>query len=361
MEKTLVRVPNRSGIRDWGVTVGSLPTGPLNKITDVPGVLVGHATVDDPAHKTGVTVVIPAPGCVFAEKLTAGAHVINGFGKTCGTVQLNELGTLETPIALTSTLNVGKVADALVAWTVSTCAALGIGAGSVNPVVGETNDGRLNRAADRPVGEEHLRAAIDGACADFDEGDVGAGKGTSCFGLKGGIGSSSRVVELGGKSYTVGVLVQSNFGRLDDLMIDGRAVGREIRRILEAPAAECDKGSCMIVVATDLPLSELQLGRVLRRAEVGLVRTGSYVGHGSGDVVLGFTTANRRTRSDGDVRTVSVLNDNCIEAAFRAVAEATEEAVLNSMCAANEVCVEKNGKTVRVRALSEFLPQIMKS
>lgn len=349
---------NRSHIRDWGVRIGSLPTGTHDLITDVPGVLVGHSTVDDEAHKTGVTVILPAPGNVFTEKLTAAAHVINGFGKTEGTVQINELGTIETPIALTGTLNVGRVADALVGWTVETCRAEGVSAGSVNPVVGETNDGRLNRAADRPVGPEQLCEAIGSASVIFDEGDVGAGKGTSCFGLKGGIGSASRVVELDGHRYTLGVLVQSNFGRLDDLMIAGRPVGAEIRRILEAPAAECDKGSCMIVAATDLPLSELQLGRVLRRAEVGLVRTGSYVGHGSGDIVLGFTTANRRVRGAGAVRTVSVLNDDCIEAAFRAIAEATEEAVLNSMCAADEVSLVKNGRTVRVRALSEFLPQI---
>lgn len=351
---------NHSRIRDWGVTVGGLPTGPLNKISDVPGVTVGHATVDDDAHKTGVTVVIPAPGCVFAEKLTAGAHVINGFGKTCGTVQLNELGTLETPIALTSTLNVGRVADALVGWTVDTCASEGISAGSVNPVVGETNDGGLNRASDRPVGRAELNAAIAAACADFDEGDVGAGKGTSAFGLKGGIGSSSRVVEIEGKTFTVGVLVQSNFGRLDDLTVGGRPVGAEIRRILEAPAAECDKGSCMIVAATDLPLSELQLGRVLRRAEVGLVRTGSFVGHGSGDVVLGFTTANRHTRGEGGLRAVTLLTDKYLERAFRAVAEATEEAILNSMAAADTVSVVKNGKTHTVRSLTDFLPQIFK-
>lgn len=348
---------NAKRIRDYGVTIGKYTPGPLNKITDVPGVTVGHCTVDDDRHKTGVTVIIPAPGNLFTHKLTASAHVINGFGKTCGTVQVQELGTLETPIALTNTLNVGKAADAIVGYTIEQCAADGVGCVSVNAVVGETNDCGLNDIADRCIGEKEVKAAIAGACADFAEGDVGAGKGTSCFGLKGGIGSASRVLTIGGEGYTVGALVQSNFGATADLMIAGIPVGRRIVQRMREEAAPCDKGSVMIVIGTDIPLTELQLGRVLKHAVIGLARTGSYVGHGSGDVVLGFTTANRRSPDDGVMRNLRAVSDDIIDCVFRAAAECVEESVLNSMTAADQVR-GYNG-SVR-RSLAEFLPELLK-
>ena len=337
------------------------------KITDVPGVRVGHATIDTDRQKTGVTVILPAEGNLFTAPLTAACHVINGFGKSAGLMQVQELGTLETPIALTGTLNVGRMCDALVSYTVEQCAAEGKACRSVNPVVGETNDGTLSCNHDRPAHKSHLDAAIAAACADFAEGDVGAGKGTVCFGLKGGIGSASRVLEIGERTFTLGVLVQTNFGCVENLRIDGLPVGRAvvdmIRKEEEAKAkaltGQDDIGSIMIVVGTDLPVSELQLGRILRRAAVGLARTGSFVGHGSGDVVIGFTTANRHG-GDEAVRTVEVLHDGKMEAAFTAVAECVEEAIYNSMIAADTVTGYNGRDTVTVRALNEFLPEALR-
>lgn len=350
---------NNKRIRDWGVAIGSMPTGRLNKITDVPGVKVGHATIDTEFHKTGLTVIIPAPGNLFTHKLTAATHIVNGFGKTCGTVQVDELGTLETPIALTSTLCVGRVADAVVGYTLEQCAADGVDVCSVNPVVGETNDATFNRAADRAVGEKELREALAAACDDFDEGDVGAGKGTTCLGVKGGIGSASRLITLNdGKTYTLGALLQTNFGRLDDLTIAGAPVGMDIRRILERGPAEPDQGSCMMVIGTDLPLSELQLKRVLRHAVVGLARVGSYVGHGSGDVVLGFTTANRHEPSESHLRPMTALSDSAIDAAFRAAVECVEESVLNSIACADSVTGSDGRNVNTLHGLPEFLPEL---
>lgn len=350
---------NDKRLRGWGITVGEMAPGPLNKITDVPGVTVGHTTLDDEFHKTGVTVVIPAPGNLFTDKMTAASFVINGFGKTCGTVQIDELGTLETPIALTGTLDVGKIADALVTYTIRQCEAEGVECLSVNPVVGETNDAVLNRSPDRPMGYPELEAAIRSASADFDEGDVGAGKGTHCLGVKGGIGSASRTFAVDGKDYTLGALVQTNFGRGEDLTINGFAAGRLIRRLTDEARKPEDKGSCMIIIATDLPLSELQLRRVLRHAVVGLARTGSFVGHGSGDVVLGFTTANRHRHDDGALRTVQSVNDDLIDLAFRACAESVEEAVLNSLCCADRVTGHNGRELVSLPGLSEFMPAII--
>ena len=368
---------NSTRIRDLGLTVGHLPTGPLNKITDVPGVRVGHCTIDTDRQKTGVTVILPAEGNLYTAPLTAACHVINGFGKSAGLMQVQELGTLETPIALTGTLNVGRMCDALVSYTVDACTAEGRSCRSVNPVVGETNDGTLSCNHDRPAGKNHLDAAIAAACRDFAEGDVGAGKGTVCFGLKGGIGSASRVLEVGDRTCTLGVLVQTNFGCVENLRMDGLPVGRAVVSYLEQERATAEKtagksaadgsaaegtaitgqddiGSIMIIVGTDLPVSELQLGRILRRATVGLARTGSFVGHGSGDVVIGFTTANRRGGEEA-IRTVEVMSDGRLETAFTAVAECVEEAIYNSMIAADTVTGFNGKETVTVRALNEFI------
>ncbi len=359
---------NHHRLRDYGLTVGTMPTGPRNKITDVPGVRIGHCTIDTDRHKTGVTVIIPADGNLYARKLTAAAHVINGFGKTAGLMQVQELGTLETPIVLTSTLDVGKMYDALVSYTVEQCAADGVFCRSVNPLVGETNDGYLSAGADRPADETHFRAALADAAEDFAEGDVGAGKGTICHGLKGGIGSSSRVMGIGGETYTLGALVQTNYGCVEELRLDGLPVGRAVLDMIaeeqkaaatadgDPAAGKDDIGSIMIIVGTDLPLSELQLSRILRRATVGLARMGSHIGHGSGDVVIGFTTANR-SDTGGDLRTVTVLNDGHMETAFRAVAECVEEAVANSIVAADRVVGFDGENPVTIRALSEFLPE----
>lgn len=326
-------------IADYGVRVGRLKPGALDKITDVPGVTVGHATIADARHRTGVTVILPCEDNVFLRKMTAAGFVLNGFGKTQGLVQVGELGTLETPIALTNTLNVGLVSDALAGYTVRCCERDGTQALSVNPVVGECNDARLNAIADRPVHEEHVLAAIQSASRDFAEGCVGAGAGTVCHGLKGGIGSASRLLPLGGRTYTLGVLVQSNHGTLEELTVRGRRVGEEILRARRKKAGDppCDQGSIMIVLATDLPLDSRQLGRVLRRCAAGLARCGSYFGHGSGDVMIGFTTENRVPHDAPEaVLTRRVLAEPLLELPFRAAADATEEAVLNSLVAAEE-------------------------
>lgn len=342
-------------IGEYGIRVGVMEPGPLDKITDVAGVTVGHATIDDARHHTGVTVIMPCEDNMFKSKLTAASYVLNGFGKTQGLVQVDELGTLETPIALTNTLNVGVVHDALVGYMIRRCAADRIDLQSVNPVVGECNDGRLSAIADRPVTAAHVEEAIRTARADFEEGAVGAGAGTVCHGLKGGIGSASRRLTLAGGTYTLGVLVQSNHGCLEELTVCGRRMGEEIlRRRKDGGIPEgSDRGSIMMVVATDLPVSDRQLRRILKRCPVGLARCGSYFGHGSGDVVIGFTTANRVPHGGMDrVLTHRVLTEQTLEHAFRAVAEATQEAVLNSLVCARAV-TGANGE--RCESLADYL------
>ena len=337
--------------RDFGIAAGKLPAGPLDKITDVPGVRVGHATIRDGRHNTGVTVILPSEGNVFRDKLVAASFVHNGFGKTAGTVQIDELGTLETPIALTNTLNVGAVSDALAGYMTELCERDGIALRSVNPVVGECNDAGLNAIEDRPVTAEHVREAIRAASADFEEGGVGAGAGTRCYGLKGGIGSASRIVRLDGREYTLGVLVQSNYGATADLLIGGVPAGEEIaRRIREEKA---DEGSIMVVLACDVPLTARQLRRVVRRCSVGIARCGSYIGHGSGEVFLGFSTANVVRGGEEDIVSFSCIREDRIDLLFRAAGEATEEAILNSMLCADPVTAP-DGR--RVRSLREFMP-----
>ena len=321
---------------DLGITIGSLPRGRRNLISDVPGVQVGHTTIDRGEYQTGVTVILPPAENPFVHKMTAAAQVINGFGKTLGLVQLDELGTLETPIALTGTLNVGKVHDALVEYMVELCKKDGIELTSINPVVGECNDSFLNKLTDRPVEKEDVFAAIKSASADFQLGAVGAGRGTACHSLKGGIGSSSRVVTFDGKEYTVGVLVQTNHGRLADFTL---LTGPEREQLLHRyDGAAPDKGSCIMVLATDLPLSDRQLRRVLRRCPVGLIRLGSFIGHGSGEIAIGFSTGNQfDLNNHAAIQTVHQLDERQIDQVFRAAAEATEEAVLDSMLTAETV------------------------
>ena len=283
-------------ISDYGYRIGHHENGPRNKITDVPGVRVGHATVESGNQHTGVTVIVPGEGNPFLKKYLASAYVHNGFGKTCGLVQVQELGTLETPIALTNTLNVGKVADAMISWMIQQTKKEGEDVFSINPVVGECNDSRINEICNRVVGEKELYQALEQADTDFAEGDIGAGTGTICYGLKGGIGSASRTLVLDGKTYTIGVLVQSNFGATRDLKISGKPAGEKILERIrkeECGSSAEDRGSIMTVLATDLPVSERQLYRIIRRCGVGIARTGAYTGHGSGEIMIGFTTANR--------------------------------------------------------------------
>lgn len=305
--------------------IGRMPHGPRNLITDVPGIRVGHATIDDGDVHTGVTVVMPPPHNPFTDKLTAASVVFNGFGKTQGLVQVDELGTLETPIALTNTLNVGRVHDAIVSWMIDLCAEDGFRLTSVNPVVCECNDSRISRIEKRAVGENEVRAAITSASEQFEQGAVGAGRGTICYGMKGGIGSSSRQIRIGDETFTIGVLVQSNYGASSDFR----------KATLPPSLAECDQGSIIIIVATDLPLSCRQLKRVLRRCSVGMARLGSYIGHGSGEIAVGFTTA-PRTPSGSHFQNIRILCEDDMNLPFRAVGEATEEAILQSMLACSD-------------------------
>ena len=336
------------GIETYNIPCGKLPRGPHNLITDVEGVRVGHTTIHEGNNHTGVTVILPSESApdrssnVFKDKLVAAAYVHNGYGKTLGTVQIQELGTLETPIALTNTLNVGLVHDALVGYTLEKCAADGTSCRSVNAVVGECNDSSLNDIGNRVVTAEHVKAAIETASVEFEEGCVGAGTSTLCYGFKGGIGSASRVIEIGDRQYTIGVLVQSNYGSTKDFVVNGRSVGEEVIAMLEdgrRPEAEkdgffvpaqVDKGSIMTVIATDLPVTSRQLERIARRAGAGLARTGSFIGHGSGEIMLAFSTANV-IREEEPFMDVKAVGEELLVLAVRAVAEATNEAVLSSM------------------------------
>ena len=316
------------------------------------GVLVGHATViegDD--IRTGVTAIRPHGGNLYFDRVPAAMHVGNGFGKLLGVTQVGELGELEMPILLTCTLCVWKAADAMVEWALEMEGMEGVR--SINPVVGETNDGGLNDIRSRPVTSAHVRAALVGAAAGpVEEGAVGAGTGTSAFGWKGGIGTSSRVLPAALGGYTVGVLVQSNFGGI--LQVAGAPVGRELGRYAfrnqvqrgggagggdgQGGAGNREErdgesqGSIMMVVATDAPLSERNLRRMAMRAVMGLSRTGSFASNGSGDYVIAFSTAPSVRRRPGDeVRTVEDLANNDMSGIFQATVEATEEAIYNSL------------------------------
>lgn len=328
--------------------VGRMPRGERNSIGDVPGVRVGHYTIDNDRHKTGVTVVLPCEDDIFKRKMVAAQHVLNGFGKTAGLMQIAELGTLETPIALTNTLNVGKVHDAIVEYMCRQAEQNGYAITSINPVICECNDASLNDIRERAVEQEHVFAAIDSASPSFAEGDVGAGKGMTCHDLKGGIGTSSRLIEISGEVFHLGVLVQTNHGSLSDLRIDGQPVGLDIERRIHEDTP--DQGSCIMIVATDLPVTSRQLTRIIRRCSVGLARLGSYIGHGSGEVMIGFSTANRIPEK-ASCFALRCIHESQINKAFRAVAEATEEAVLRSMYYANPV----TGYSGKIRrSLAEF-------
>ena len=334
----------RPRARELGVAPGILPTGPWNAITDVPGVRVGHATVrEGDSIRTGVTAILPHGGNLFRERVPAAIHVANGFGKLMGITQVRELGELETPILLTCTLCVPRAADALIDYV------LGLPGNedvrSVNAVVGETNDGFLNAIRARPIRPEHVRRAIESARAGpVEEGSVGAGTGTIAFGWKGGVGTSSRRLpeRLGG--HTVGVLVQSNFGGV--LQILGAPIGRELGRYYLKDAVEASgsfrpsdgedraDGSIMIVVATDAPLSPRNLERLAARPILGLARTGSSGTNGSGDYVIAFSAAEsvrRRPGADPAVRTIADLDNEATSPLFQAAVEATEEAIYNSL------------------------------
>lgn len=328
--------------------IGKMEHGNLNSIADVPGVTVGHCTVDNDRHKTGITVVMPCGDDIFKNKMVAACHVLNGFGKTAGLMQIQELGTLESPIALTNTLNVGLVHDALVEYLCRTAEEKGYAIRSVNPVVAECNDASLNDIRHRAIGQEEVFTAIESACVAFAQGDVGAGKGMTCHDLKGGIGSSSRLIPIGDNTYTLGVLALTNHGSLTDLTIGGENIGMEIEQKIKEDTP--DEGSCILILATNLPVTSRQLGRIIRRCSVGLARLGSFIGHGSGEVFIGFSTANR-IPLEADFMDIKSIHESHINEAFRAAAEATEEAVMQSMLHAKTV----TGYSGKVRrSLTDF-------
>lgn len=324
-------------IEDYGVKVGNFPKGKLNKITDVKGVKVGHCTIDTKENKTGVTVIFPREDNIYMNKLVAASYVLNGYGKTLGLVQIEELGTLESIITLTNTLNIGLVQDAVVEYMIDECNKDSFKLKTINPVICECNDGYLNNIQVRAVHKEHVFKAIKNASEDFSEGDIGAGKGMSCYQLKGGIGSSSRIVTIGERTYTVGALVLSNYGLLKDLIIDGENIGRKISNELDTES-DTDNGSIISIIATDIPLSSRQLKRVCKRVGVGLSRIGSFIGHRSGEVTIAFSTANTiKHKEKKEIVNMKLLNEDKIDIVFRAVAECEEEAVLNSMVTAEKV------------------------
>lgn len=334
--------------KKYNIKIGVLEKGKTNSITDVKGVKVGHVTLDEGSIKTGVTAILPHEGNMFKEKVVAAVHVINGFGKSIGLMQIEELGTIETPIIMTNTLSVGTCTTALVKYMLRENKDIGNTTGTVNPIVCECNDGWLNDIRGFHIKEDHVFQAIEKAGDFCEEGPVGAGTGMKCFGLKGGIGTASRIIKLDGEEYTIGILVLSNFGSIENLTIDGFKAGEKIRSIERAE----DKGSIIVILATDIPLSERQLKRLCKRVPAGLAKTGSYYGNGSGDVVFGFTTANKVPHyNEGDIREIRVIHDNSIDRMFKAVMEGTEEAVISSLLHGKTVLGQKERI---VKSLTDF-------
>lgn len=316
--------------RDYGIPFGVLPTGPLNAITDVAGVRVGQVTLQQGSNvRTGVTAILPHAGNLFQQKSPAAIYIGNGFGKLTGYSQVEELGTLETPIILTNTLSVPTAADAVIDYTLSQPGNEQVR--SVNPVVGETNDGFLNDIRGRHVTKQHVLDALrDARTGPVAEGNVGAGTGTVCFGYKGGIGTSSRKLPASLGGYTVGVLVQTNFGGV--LQIAGMPVGVELGKYSYKENLD---GSCLMVVLTDAPLDARNLKRLAKRAFMGLAKTGGIASNGSGDYVIAVSTAYQISHETASsVEQVKLLRNDNVSPLFMAAIEATEEAIINSLFAA---------------------------
>ncbi|MCH1627003.1 P1 family peptidase [Fredinandcohnia quinoae] len=344
-------------IRDYGIKIGKHPTGKLNKISDVAGVTVGHSTIKKAGIQTGVTAIFPHGENIFINKVIGATYAMNGFGKTVGTLQVEELGTIETPILLTNTLSIGECANSLISYMLEQNRGIGITTGTVNPLVGECNDMFLNDIRSQAIRKEHVYEALHTASAEFEEGSVGAGTGMRCFGLKGGIGSSSRVISYPHGTYTIGVLVLSNFGELDQFRMNGLHVGEVLKEKVPSQPSGADKGSIMIVIATDLPITSRQLKRIIKRASVGLSRTGSYIGNGSGDIFIGFSTANRINHVPTDtILSLRCIHEDDIDETFKVVADATEEAILNSLITATTT-VGRMGNIVF--SLNEYIHDLL--
>lgn len=346
--------------------VGSLPSGPLDAITDVPGVALGHCTLADGAIQTGATVLLPQPGDLFLHKLPAGVDVINGFGKSAGLMQLQELGTLESAIALVGTVGVGTACNALVRDAMAHAPELARSLPTLNPLVLECNDGWLHDAHTFVLSEAHVMQALAAARrpealgAAVAQGSVGAGRGMSCHGLKGGIGSASRCVTWEQQRYTMGALVLANQGRPEALTLGGVRVGPVLQQRLAAlspPTVEesgPERGSIIMLLATDAPLDARQLQRIARRAGAGLARTGSDYGHGSGDIALAFSTAYRVPQHASErLPMPRLLHESALDQQFQAAAEAAEQAIVNALFAAATV-TGRDGHTRR--ALTELAP-----
>ena len=334
--------------RDFGIEIGILPIGINNSITDVGGVMVGHSTkIEGPSIRTGVTAILPHQGNLFQDKVPAAIFVGNGFGKLAGSTQIEELGNIESPIILTNTLSVATGLQGIIEYTLNQPGNEKVQ--SVNGVVGETNDGTLNDIRGQHIRKEEVLFAIANAAqGKVEEGNVGAGTGTICFGFKGGIGTSSRKLpeSLGG--FTVGVLVQSNFGGI--LQIDGVPVGVELEKYSFMNHLNSVDGSCMIVVATDAPVNERNLKRIAQRAMLGLAKTGGIASNGSGDYVIAFSTYNENRvihqKPPLSLEQSSYLRNDDMSPLFLATIEATEEAIINSLFAAKDM-VGKEGNKIK--------------
>ena len=311
------------------IKFGNLEKGRRNLITDVPGVKVGHLTLKEGEVQTGATALIPGEGSAFRNKFPAAVHVINGFGKSAGLLQVQELGNIETPIVLTNTLSVAAGLDGLITYMLKDHSDIGTTTGTVNPVVMECNDSYLNDIRGRHVKPEHVLEALENASEDFEEGAVGAGRGMKCYGWKGGIGSASRLFSIGEKEYTIGCLILTNFGRKEQFIINGRKAG-------DIPCDPCDferdSGSCIMILATDLPLTSRQLLRCTHRAQNGLARTGAQTGGGSGEIVLMFSTQNRIPHASVvPIGVVQMIHEDLLDPVFTAVADCVEESLVSSV------------------------------
>ena len=333
------------------------PKGKKNKITDVPGVKVGHVTLNEQAKgiHTGVTAILPHEGNLFKEKTAAGVSVINGFGKSAGLVQIEEMGTVESPIIMTNTFGVGTALNASIKYMLDSNKDIGVDTCTVNCIVTECNDGILNDIRGMHVSEEDVFGAIDNASSEFEEGDVGGGTGMCCMGFKGGIGSASRIIEINNKKYTLGTILMSNFGVAGNLRINGKMFDTDILNERSVGMDERDKGSVIIVIATDVPLTSRQLKRAAKRASIGLGRAGSYLGNGSGDIAIAFSTANIIPHyAENRLIEIRMISDEYIDTVFEAVAETVEEAVISSLYHSHTVKGIRNKTVFGLRDVLEM-------
>ncbi|OIL21644.1 aminopeptidase [Oenococcus oeni] len=316
---------------------------PKNLITDVDGVEVGQITIDQDDFHSGVTAILPHPGNVFKRKVPAASYVINGFGKSVGLIQIDELGTIETPIVLTNTFGVGTAINALTKYMLKQNPEIGDTTSTVNPIVAECNDGNISNIRTMKITESDVSSALNAAKDTLEEGAVGGGRGMVCYGLKGGIGSSSRIVKVDDDhTYTLGALVMTNYGFLDNFIVNGIPIGKSLAEMFVNDKQKEEKGSIITVLATDAPLNSRQLKRLAKRATVGINRTGGYIGNGSGEIVFAFSTSNLVSHfTEHNFDTVSRFNDNHIDLFFRAVAASVDEAILSSMVHAKTVIDRK--------------------